>query len=57
LFKDKETDYVAQNEEEISAYVAKKQFDPQRSDSGLYYIINSGVRPTANSDVKLYKGY
>jgi hypothetical protein len=23
LFKDKETDYVAQNEEEISAYVAK----------------------------------
>jgi hypothetical protein len=49
LFKDKETDYVAQNEEEISAYVAKKQFDPQRSDSGLYYIINSGVRPTANS--------
>jgi FKBP-type peptidyl-prolyl cis-trans isomerase len=59
--KDKETDYVAQNEEEISAYVAKNNLTAQRSDSGLYYIINNsgtGVRPTANSNVKVaYKGY
>jgi FKBP-type peptidyl-prolyl cis-trans isomerase FkpA len=53
LFKDKETDYVAQNEEEISAYV-ENNLTAQRSDSGLYYIINNGngVRPTANSTVK-----
>jgi FKBP-type peptidyl-prolyl cis-trans isomerase FkpA len=59
LFKDKETDYVAQNEEEISAYV-ENNLTAQRSDSGLYYIINNGngVRPTANSTVKVaYKGY
>jgi FKBP-type peptidyl-prolyl cis-trans isomerase FkpA len=59
--KDKETDYVAQNEEEISAYVEKNNLTAQRSDSGLYYIINNtgtGVRPTANSAVKVaYKGY
>jgi FKBP-type peptidyl-prolyl cis-trans isomerase FkpA len=50
LFKDKETDYVAQNEEEISAYVAKNNLTAQRSDSGLYYItIWEQVRPTATS--------
>jgi FKBP-type peptidyl-prolyl cis-trans isomerase FkpA len=59
--KDKEVDYIAQNEEEISAYIAKNKLTAQRSDSGLYYIINNtgtGVRPTANSTVKVsYKGY
>jgi FKBP-type peptidyl-prolyl cis-trans isomerase FkpA len=59
--KDKETDYAAQNEEEISAYIEKNNLTAQRSDSGLYYIINNtgtGVRPTATSTVKVaYKGY
>lgn len=59
--KDKEVDYTAQNEEEISAYIAKNNLTAQKSDSGLYYIINNtgtGVRPTSNSTVKVaYKGY
>jgi FKBP-type peptidyl-prolyl cis-trans isomerase FkpA len=59
LFKDKETDYVAQNEEEILR--SKNNLTAQRSDSGLYYILynnGNGVRPTANSNVKVaYKGY
>jgi len=59
--KDKEVDYTAQNEEEISAYIAKNNLTAQKSDSGLYYIINNsgtGVKPTANSTVKVaYKGY
>ncbi|MFT5713601.1 MAG: FKBP-type peptidyl-prolyl cis-trans isomerase FkpA [Flavobacterium sp.] len=59
--KDKETDYVAQNEKEISAYLEKNNLTAQRSDSGLYYIINNsgtGVKPTANATVKVaYKGY
>jgi FKBP-type peptidyl-prolyl cis-trans isomerase FkpA len=38
LFKEKEADYVAQNEEE--RYVAKNKLNAQRSDSGLYYVIN-----------------
>jgi FKBP-type peptidyl-prolyl cis-trans isomerase FkpA len=59
--KDKEVDYTAQNEEEISAYITKNNLTSQKSDSGLYYIINNsgtGVKPTANSTVKVaYKGY
>jgi hypothetical protein len=37
LFKDKETDYVAQNEEEISAYVAISYLKLSN------YIINNGT--------------
>jgi FKBP-type peptidyl-prolyl cis-trans isomerase FkpA len=59
--QDKEVDYTAQNEEEISAYIAKNNLTAQKSDSGLYYIINNsgtGVKPTTNSTVKVaYKGY
>lgn len=59
--KDKETDYVAQNEQEISAYVAKNNLNAQRSDSGLYYVIDepgAGAQPTATSSVTVeYKGY
>jgi FKBP-type peptidyl-prolyl cis-trans isomerase FkpA len=59
--KDKEVDYVAKNEQEISAYVEKNKLTAKRSDSGLYYVINNtgtGVQPTANSTVKVaYKGY
>lgn len=59
--KEKEVDYVAQNEEEIVAYVAKNKLNAQRSDSGLYYVINeagTGKQPTAASNVTVaYKGY
>ena len=58
--KDKEVDYVAQNETEIAAYVAKNNLKAQRSDSGLYYVINeagTGKQPTATSNVTVaYKG-
>lgn len=59
--KDKEVDYVAQNEKEIVDYLAKNNLKAQRSDSGLYYVINeagTGVQPTASSNVTVaYKGY
>ena len=59
--KEKEVDYVAQNEEEIAAYVAKNNLKAQRSDSGLHYVINdagTGKQPTATSNVTVaYKGY
>ena len=59
--KEKEVDYVAQTEEEIAAYVAKNKLNAQRSDSGLYYVINeagTGKQPTAASNVTVaYKGY
>jgi FKBP-type peptidyl-prolyl cis-trans isomerase FkpA len=59
--KDKEVDYVAQNEQDIIAYIAKNNLTAQRSDSGLYYVINEagdGEQPTATSNVTVaYKGY
>lgn len=59
--KKEEVDFVAENELEITAYIEKHGLLAQRSDSGLYYVINeegSGARPTANSNVKVaYKGY
>ena len=64
---DKETsttppkDYSAENEKEITDYLAKKNLTAQRSDSGLYYIITepgTGKQPTATSSVTVaYKGY
>lgn len=59
--KDKEVDYVAQNEQDIIAYIAKNNLTAQRSDSGLYYVINEAgddEQPTAASNVTVaYKGY
>lgn len=58
---DKEVDYVAQNETEITAYIAKNNLTAQKSDTGLYYVINeagTGAKPTASSNVTVaYKGY
>ncbi|WP_177733009.1 FKBP-type peptidyl-prolyl cis-trans isomerase [Flavobacterium inviolabile] len=54
-------DYVAQNEQEISDYIAKNKLDAHRSDSGLYYVIKepgTGSQPIASSNVTVaYKGY
>ena len=59
--KDSETDYTAQNEKEITDYIAKNNLTAQRTDSGLYYVIydaGSGKQPTASSNVTVaYKGY
>jgi FKBP-type peptidyl-prolyl cis-trans isomerase FkpA len=56
-----ETDYVAKNEQEIKDYITKNKLTAQKSDSGLYYVINdpgTGAQPTANSNVTVaYKGY
>jgi len=54
-------DFTAANEEELLAYIDTQGLNAQRSDSGLYYVINeqgSGIAPTANSNVTVaYKGY
>ena len=54
-------DYTAKNELEIKEYIAKNNLTAQRSDTGLYYVINNlgtGTQPTANSNVTVaYKGY
>jgi FKBP-type peptidyl-prolyl cis-trans isomerase FkpA len=60
LVQEKEADYVAQNEEEIAAYVAKNKLNAQRSDSGLYYVINeagTGKQPATSNVTVAYKGY
>jgi FKBP-type peptidyl-prolyl cis-trans isomerase FkpA len=56
-----DTDIKMQNEQDITAYIAKNNLDAQRSDSGLYYVIEeegTGTQPTSNSNVTVaYKGY
>ncbi|MGY8915849.1 MAG: FKBP-type peptidyl-prolyl cis-trans isomerase, partial [Flavobacteriales bacterium] len=59
--KSEDIDYVAQNEQEITAYIADNNLEAQKSNSGLYYVINeggTGEQPTATSNVTVvYKGY
>lgn len=61
--KEKEAtiDYVAQNEKDISEFITNNKLAAQRSDTGLYYVINdpgTGAQPNATSTVKVsYKGY
>ena len=54
-------DYTIQNEKEITDYIAKNNLIAQKSETGLYYIINeegTGKQPNSNSDVTVaYKGY
>ncbi|MBP7317129.1 MAG: FKBP-type peptidyl-prolyl cis-trans isomerase, partial [Flavobacterium sp.] len=56
----KVVDYTVQNEKEIVDYIAKNNLNAQKSNSGLYYVINeagTGVQPTAASNVTVaYKG-
>ncbi|HSM64610.1 MAG TPA: FKBP-type peptidyl-prolyl cis-trans isomerase [Gillisia sp.] len=58
---DESVDYKVQNEQDITAYINEKNLDAQKSDSGLYYVINeegTGERPTSTSNVTVaYKGY
>lgn len=54
-------DYRAQNEADIKIYVEENNLEAQKSESGLYYVINepgTGAQPTTTSDVTVaYKGY
>lgn len=54
-------DYTAENDKEIRDYIAEKKLTAEKSDSGLYYVINepgTGTQPTATSKVTVaYKGY
>ncbi len=54
-------DFTAQNEEEITKYIADNNLTAQKSSTGLYYVINApgtGEQPSANSNVTVaYKGY
>lgn len=54
-------DYTAENEKEITDYIAKNNLTAQRTESGLYYVIDepgTGSQPTATSNVTvIYKGY
>lgn len=54
-------DYTAKNEADIQAYVAENNLEAQRSNSGLYYVIDeegTGVQAEATSNVTVaYKGY
>lgn len=54
-------DFTQANEQEILDYIGNNNLVAQKSDSGLYYIINeigSGAQPMATSNVTVaYKGY
>jgi FKBP-type peptidyl-prolyl cis-trans isomerase FkpA len=58
--KEAVVDYVAKNDKEITDYIAKNNLKAEKSDSGLYYVINepgTGTQPTATSNVTVaYKG-
>jgi len=55
------SDYTVENEKEITDYIAKNNLTAQRSESGLYYVIDEpgeGEQPTSASNVTvIYKGY
>ncbi|TDU40343.1 FKBP-type peptidyl-prolyl isomerase-like protein [Gelidibacter sediminis] len=58
---DDNVDYREKNNEDIIAYIDNNNLNAQKSDSGLYYVINelgSGIQPTVTSNVTVaYKGY
>ncbi len=58
---DDNVDFKEKNNEDIIAYINMNNLDAQKSDSGLYYVIEepgSGQQPVATSNVTVaYKGY
>ncbi|MFK8058668.1 MAG: FKBP-type peptidyl-prolyl cis-trans isomerase [Polaribacter sp.] len=56
-----ETTFEVQTEADILKYIQEKNLTAQRTNSGLYYVINNegnGVRPNSSSKVTVaYKGY
>ncbi len=57
----KEANFEPQTEADILQYIEDNNLDAQKTDSGLYYVINNegtGNRPTSTSNVTVaYKGY
>jgi FKBP-type peptidyl-prolyl cis-trans isomerase FkpA len=53
-------DYRAENEQEILDYISVNNLNAEKSNSGLYYVIDelgTGAQPTATSNVTVaYKG-
>lgn len=58
---EEQVDFTAENEEEITTYIAENNLTAQRSNSGLYFVIDNpgtGTQPNENSNVTVaYKGY
>jgi len=58
---DKPVDYISLNDQEIQDYLEDKDLDAEKSNSGLYYIVDSlgtGKQPVATDKVRVaYKGY
>ncbi len=61
VFDDIESLYKSKNEKEITAFIEENELEAQKTDTGLYYVIEeegTGEQPTASSNVTVdYKGY
>ena len=59
--KDDSIDYVTKNDEEIQTYITDNNLNAEKSNSGLYYVIDnpgSGAQPNYTNNVTVaYKGY
>lgn len=58
---DQPVDYVSLNEQQIQEYLAANDLEAEKSNTGLYYIIEeegTGEQPTSSDKVRVsYKGY
>ncbi len=58
---DSEIDFTAQNEQEIQAFIKANNITAQKTETGLYYVIDEpgeGKQPNSSSNVTVaYKGY
>lgn len=59
--KDDSIDYVTKNDEEIQTYITDNNLNAEKSNSGLYYVVDnpgSGTQPIYTNNVTVaYKGY
>lgn len=59
--KQADKDFRAQNEADILSYIDENNLNAEKSNSGLYYVINeagTGAQPTTTDNVTVaYKGY
>lgn len=59
--KDDDIDFLAENEKEITDYIEKHKLNAQKSESGLYYVIDepgTGIQASPSSYVNVvYNGY
>jgi len=60
VYDDIQSLYKSKNDKEITAYIAKHELNAQKTESGLYYVIEeegTGIQPDAKSTVTVaYKG-